>query len=169
LMELGALICLPNGVPLCGVCPLRAICNAHKLHRELSFPVKDSKPLRRIEVRTVLVPVSHGRIGICKRPESGLLRGLWELPSTATALAQEEAAAAANSLMLVPTSMRAIGKAKHVFSHIEWHMTGYAVFCDPLPDCALHWVTPSDIAATYCLPSAFRAYSAQLEALAKEK
>ena len=38
LMELGATVCLPNGAPQCGACPLRALCEAHAQGTELQFP-----------------------------------------------------------------------------------------------------------------------------------
>ena len=40
LMELGATVCLPNGAPQCGACPLRALCEAHAQGAELQFPTK---------------------------------------------------------------------------------------------------------------------------------
>lgn len=55
LMELGATVCLPNGAPQCGACPLRALCEAHAQGTELQFPTKPPKKPRRIEQRTVFV------------------------------------------------------------------------------------------------------------------
>ena len=48
LMELGATVCLPNGAPQCGACPLRALCEAHAQGTELQFPTKPPKKPRRI-------------------------------------------------------------------------------------------------------------------------
>ena len=40
LIELGAIVCVPNGEPKCAACPLEALCKAHKEGREMDFPVK---------------------------------------------------------------------------------------------------------------------------------
>ena len=40
LMELGALVCLPNGAPLCGQCPLAALCAARAAGTALELPRK---------------------------------------------------------------------------------------------------------------------------------
>ena len=80
LMELGATVCLPNGAPQCGACPLRALCEAHAQGTELQFPTKPPKKPRRIEQRTVFVLQCGDRLAVCKRPSHGLLAGLWQLP-----------------------------------------------------------------------------------------
>ena len=46
LMELGAMVCLPNGAPQCLVCPLSSLCQAHLEGKELLFPVKPPKKER---------------------------------------------------------------------------------------------------------------------------
>ena len=46
MMELGACVCLPNGAPLCGECPLNMICLAHAHGREMEFPKKEAKKAR---------------------------------------------------------------------------------------------------------------------------
>ena len=75
LMELGAMVCVPNGAPDCVHCPLADLCEAQKTHRQLDFPVKKPKKARPIERRVVYI--------ICKRPKQGLLANLWEISSCA--------------------------------------------------------------------------------------
>lgn len=55
LMELGAVVCLPNSPPQCFVCPLQGLCLAHQQGRETDYPVKSPKKARRIEQRTLLL------------------------------------------------------------------------------------------------------------------
>ena len=81
LMELGATVCLPNGAPKCNECPLQELCRAHLVGDEESLPVKTKAKKRKIEQRTVFLLVCDGKIALRKRPEKGLLAGLWELPS----------------------------------------------------------------------------------------
>ncbi len=56
LMELGALVCLPNGAPKCEVCPLAAQCKGRAAGRAEQLPVKTAKPEK------TLVPVTAALI-----------------------------------------------------------------------------------------------------------
>ena len=78
LMELGALVCLPNGAPLCGQCPLAALCRGRAAGRAEQLPVKPAKKPKPELAFTVAVV--HGPKGVLlqKRPERGLLAGLWQ-------------------------------------------------------------------------------------------
>ena len=80
LMDLGATVCLPNGQPDCGACPLAALCAAHAAGRETDFPVKRKKQTRRREEMTVYLLLREGRIALRRREARGLLAGLWEFP-----------------------------------------------------------------------------------------
>ncbi|MFR2561316.1 MAG: NUDIX domain-containing protein [Anaeromassilibacillus sp.] len=53
--------------------------------------------------------------------------------------------------------------AKHIFSHVEWHMTGYWVDLTERPE-GFTWAGRETLQQEYALPSAFRAY---LEAFTK--
>lgn len=169
LMELGATVCLPNGAPRCEVCPLSHICKAHQLGNELAFPLKDQKPARRIEQRTVFVVLSENRVGIQKRPPKGLLRGLWEFPSAEGKLDRDAAICYLKTIGLTAHNLVPLGDAKHIFTHLEWQMTGFAVECTPCSDCALTWVTLQQLREEYSLPGALKAYTAALGSLLSEK
>ncbi|MFA9381330.1 MAG: A/G-specific adenine glycosylase, partial [Acetanaerobacterium sp.] len=81
LMELGATVCLPNGVPKCGECPLAALCMAREQGLCTLLPVKAPKKARSVEYRTVLVLMCGERLAVRRRGGKGLLAGMWELPS----------------------------------------------------------------------------------------
>ena len=81
LMELGATVCVPNGAPLCEQCPWNSLCLARKEGRIAELPVRTKAKARRIEKRTVLVIRDNDKVAIRKRPEKGLLAGLYELPN----------------------------------------------------------------------------------------
>ncbi len=166
LMELGERICLPNTRPSCENCPLTPWCEAHRQGRETAFPVRTPKKARRMEQRRVAVVRVLGqppRVLVHKRPNTGLLAGLWELPNTLAEqpadLLPPEMAAAAVKRMELP-------KAKHVFSHVEWHMQGalYDMAACSLPS-DYRAVSLEDLQASYALPSAFRTYAAMLPRL----
>ncbi len=159
LMELGALVCLPNGAPKCADCPLNALCAAHRAGTEEDYPVKAEKKQRKIEKRTVFLILCGGRAAIRQRSANGLLAGLWEFPSADGALSPREAEKLLKTWGFATLSVESLPKAKHIFSHIEWHMTGYLVRVETEPpQSGLAWASQSDFAETYPLPAAFKSF-----------
>ncbi len=165
LMELGATVCLPNGAPLCGCCPAASLCLGRARGTAKSLPVRAKKQPRRREDRTVLLLVSEdGRTALCKRPEHGLLSGLWELPNVPGVHSPQEAASLAESFGAKPLRLTASAEYTHVFTHVEWHMTCYRMECaapdGAAPDGAapegLVWADAAGLSGTYALPSAFQ-------------
>ncbi len=156
LMDLGATVCLPNGRPLCGGCPLAALCEAHRLGLEESLPVRSKKAPRRVEEMTVFLLLRSGRTALRKRPDTGLLAGLWEFPHAPGTLSEAEAAAVLAQWGLTPLDWREKIGTKHVFTHVEWHMTGYLL--DVKGDCpALVWAGHGAL-EELAVPSAFARY-----------
>lgn len=90
LMELGAVVCIPNDVAKCEECPLRRMCGAYSLGKVMELPVKAKKKERRIEERTVIVIQDGEKVAIRKREAKGLLAGLYELPNIKGHLKAEE-------------------------------------------------------------------------------
>ncbi len=136
MMELGATVCLPNGLPKCEVCPVAFFCEARIQNRMTEFPVKSEKPVRKIEKKTVLIlldnaaPGITGRTALRKRTEPGLLSGLWEFPNINGHHSEEEIHQLLVASGLKFSSLVSLKKAKHNFSHIEWDMAGYLVLVE---------------------------------------
>ncbi len=147
LMDLGATVCLPNGAPLCEACPLRALCIGYARGIAASLPVRTKKPARRAEEIGVLLLSRNGRLALRRRPEKGLLAGLWELPT--------------DTLPDPPAGGEPCGEAKHVFTHVEWHMRGYILRCDRR-EAGYVWVTREQRRAL-AVPGAFKYYVNILE------
>ena len=126
LMELGATVCVPNGQPLCADCPLNGICKAREAGTAGLLPNKSPKKPRAIEDRTVFALYDHGAPLLKKRPDKGLLAGLYELPNVLGTLSTEKAMEWLTAHGLHPTGDLLSYSAKHVFTHIEWHMRVYA-------------------------------------------
>lgn len=63
MMDLGAMVCLPNGAPLCQQCPAEAFCQARKQGRTKDLPVRPAKKPRRVEERVVFLLFRGGKIG----------------------------------------------------------------------------------------------------------
>ncbi|MBO5045424.1 MAG: A/G-specific adenine glycosylase [Clostridia bacterium] len=142
LMELGAIVCVPNGAPLCENCPWGEICLARKGENAEAFPVKKEKKERKKIDLSVFVMRCGQKYAIEKRAEKGLLSGLWQFPIGEG----------------IPSGkILAKKRAKHIFTHVEWNMTGYLVEVER-EDGAFRWVTAEELKEKYALPSAFRAF-----------
>ncbi|MCI8566015.1 MAG: A/G-specific adenine glycosylase [Lachnospiraceae bacterium] len=163
IMELGETICIPGGRPLCKDCPLRDLCQGHCLGIEEQLPVKAPKKARRKEQRTILILLyeEEGRclVGIRKRPNKGLLAGLYELPSLEGHLPPEELQRRLPALGLKAAGAVAVEEARHIFSHVEWDMTGYIIELTSRPETdAFLFVEKDELRDRYALPTAFRAF-----------
>jgi len=80
LMELGATVCSPRQ-PHCSVCPMGTECKAFALGTQERYPLKARrKPPREVRGVGALVRDANGAVLLARRPEGGLLGGLWELP-----------------------------------------------------------------------------------------
>ncbi len=158
LFEIGALICVPNGRPRCGDCPVCSLCLAHRQGREEELPVRTSPKPRRIEEKTVFLIRADGRTAIRKRPDQGLLASLYEFPAADGHLSEEEARRFFDGHF--GGEIRAIkyaGKVRHIFSHIEWNMIGYLVETDRIP-AGFMPAEPGELSGKYPLPGAFSRY-----------
>ena len=171
LMELGATVCVPNGAPFCGECPWENFCLAKKEGRIGELPVKSKAKARKIEARTVLILRDGDKVAIRKRPDRGLLAGLYELPNVEGRLSQEEVLGLVKKMGLEPVRIQRLSSAKHIFSHIEWHMDGYAVLLEGgLQQKGEHqqpfiFVEAEDAKERYAIPSAFAAYAGYMNIL----
>ena len=166
LIELGALICVPNGIPKCEECPVCAFCLAREQNRVMELPVKTKAKARKIENRTVFIIKDGDKVGIRKRPSKGLLSGLYELPNELGHLDDDEVIAYCKQIGLSPLRLKKLGTGKHIFSHIEWHMQGYAIQLDELAVQEAEGVIfllPEEVENNYPIPSAFEAYTKFLD------
>ncbi len=157
LMELGEQLCIPAGAPKCAECPFRDRCVARRDDRWQELPKKSPKKEKKTEQYTVLLLCREGRIALRKRPNSGLLAGLWEFPTLKGHLDEAELGEQLQRQGITPLSVTPSQTATHIFTHITWHMIGYTVACDAAPT-DLTWVTPEELHQSYALPTAFRAY-----------
>lgn len=162
LMELGAMVCIPNGAPKCETCPVLHLCLAQQ-HKTFHYlPVKERKKARRIEMRTVLLLRQAGNVGIEKRPQKGLLGGLWQFPSIEGHINTHVLRQALTQQGLHVQEIYSLAPAKHIFTHIEWHMIAYEVHVIGERRDTI-FLPFSTIQSSYSIPSAFKAYLQILE------
>ncbi len=168
LMELGATICLPNGAPRCEECPWATMCEARKQDKIAQIPYKKKKKARTIEQKTVLLLRDGDKTLIRKRPNKGLLAGLFEFPMFDGWLEEEEIRCEAEKMGYHVLYVKELQQAVHIFSHKEWHMKGFLVKVEDIgytseKTCGVSQagflVTPEMMQSQYPIPSAFRAFT----------
>lgn len=164
LMELGATVCVPNGLPHCARCPLIRLCLAYDNDCIMEFPVKHTKKSRRKEQLTVLVLLFENRIALHKRAAKGLLAGLYELPNLPGHLQQEDIVSALAAQGFKIAEIRPHVAARHIFTHVEWDMTSFRITlsspnCTHSPSTApgrLLWASRQELLTSYSVPAAFQ-------------
>jgi len=162
LMELGEAVCIPNGKPRCEICPVREHCQAYFTGTTDCYPVKsEKKPRRKEELTVLLLRDEAGRYAVRKRGRAGLLAGLWEFPNLPGTIPEKELAEAVGELGFRMTEIRPLGTARHIFTHVEWHMTGWEIRCRG-ENTAFTFAHGSEIRADYAVPAAFRHYTDQM-------
>ena len=157
LMELGATVCGPNRKPDCENCPCKSFCLGYARGTAEDLPVKKAKPQRRIEEKTVLILSCDGFYALRKRPEKGLLAGLWEFPHIPGKLELQDAIAEVEQLGIKPKEIIRQVEKKHIFTHIEWHMSGiYMEVKERFEEYT--WMDTAQINQEAALPTAFRQF-----------
>lgn len=189
LMELGALVCLPGSVPNCAACPLAGLCAARAAGRQGDFPVKAKAPVRKIRQYTVCLVVrglpgpegqgagpgasAQQRPGggqppallLTRRPARGLLAGLWQPVLLEGVLDAAQSRAALARLGIAAQPAGNLGPARHIFTHLEWHMTGWLFHWQAgTPEGAV-WARREQLDGAYALPTAVKNYTDTARAL----
>lgn len=153
LMDIGAGICLPGEKAKCMLCPLQAHCQAFQQKRTAEFPIRKKQAARKKEEKTVLLCIENDRILLHRRPPQGLLAGMIEFILL--------------DGMLPPDAFPGcipLGNHRHIFTHLEWSLTGYCIHKPPkeLPE-GCFWAPLEHLFDTYSFPSAFKPYTLWLK------
>ena len=156
LMELGATVCLPNGAPACADCPMGELCQSRNGGwRDL--PVRRAKKPRRCEALTVFLLRCGDLTAVRKRPDSGLLAGLWEFPNVPGHLSPAAAVETAEAWGVKPRELKLSLQRSHIFTHVEWDMRCYLLRCAETP-ARFIWADRQALEGSYALPTAFRMF-----------
>ena len=166
LMELGALVCLPGASPACEACPLAGQCLAKAAGAQRELPVKAPPKARRVQPVTALVVRNpRGDCLLQRRPDKGLLAGLWQPLLFEEELTLARALERLEALGLRPDKAappRPLPAAKHIFTHVEWRMSGWQLTAAGDAPAGCVWAPPEQAAGRYALPGAFKAWRALL-------
>ena len=157
LMELGATVCGPNRKPECDACPCKDFCIAHQRGTAEALPQKSPKRTRKMEKRTVFILSCEGRYALEKREKKGLLAGLWQFPNVPGTLDVNDALAAIAEMGLQAKEILRTVERKHIFTHIEWDMTGVYMEVREQNE-RFQWLTGEEINKQAALPTAFRQF-----------
>ena len=156
LMELGALVCVPNGAPLCGQCPLAESCLARAAGTTAQLPQKAKPKPRKIVPVTLALVESPAGFLVQQRPQKGLLAGLWQpLAFEGTAMTQPELDAALRAIGLCVQWQAPLQSTRHVFTHRIWQISGFCgTAAGPAPEGCV-WASRAELNGEYAVPSAF--------------
>ena len=157
LMELGAIVCVPNGRPKCEICPVKEDCRAYLSGTQELLPVKEKKKTRKVEEKTVFLLRCGEKTAVRKRKNKGLLAGLWEFPNEPGCKETEEALQIAESWGTRPAAVQKQVFRKHIFTHVQWNMTCFYMQCEQEAS-GFEWVPASAINRQITLPTAFRQF-----------
>ena len=160
MIELGATVCTPTATEqTCAECPLSHLCAARRSALVGILPIRHKNTRRREEKRTVLVITDGERVLLRRRPDTGLLAGLWEFPHLPEHLSEAQVAEQLTEWGIAPSSVRKTRPATHLFTHIKWDMTGYLIRTDKLEDNpAGQAISLVEAREQYAIPSAFSAF-----------
>lgn len=157
LMELGATLCGPNRKPDCENCPCKEICVGFRQGSPWLLPVKSPPKGRKSAQLTVFILSCDGRFALEKRPDTGLLAGLWQFPNVPSDLDTAQALEVLRVRGLHPREILRESRKTHIFTHIQWNMKGIYLEVEA-PSGGFQWMTPQEINTQAALPTAFRQF-----------
>lgn len=161
LMELGEVICIPNGMPKCDVCPLKEGCLSYQNSNYYLFPVKDEKKVKEEVDMTVIIPIWQGKTLVRKRKSPGLLHNLYEFPNMVGNKSVEEVREWSLEFGIVENIKKSIYYT-HVFTHKKWKMQAYFVTLESV-NCQDMFYRISEVEERFALPTAFSPFLYQLK------
>jgi A/G-specific adenine glycosylase len=156
LMELGALVCRPAS-PRCLACPVKGQCLAYRHGQQEIIPRPKKRDVHRLTA-VVAVIRRDGKVLIQKRPEKGLLAGLWEFPggklrpgeTPRQALCRE----IKEELGIVVKNMAFLTRVKHAYTKYLVDLHAFLVEPAEMPhlNSRRRWVRPTGL-KRYPFPS----------------
>ena len=119
-MELGATVCTPKS-PLCLACPVVKRCAGFAAGDPETLPIKAKKAKPKKVEAVAALALRRGKALAVRRPPSGLLGGLWELPGDDLGKGEKPDAglprAFAERVGLRVAGVEKVGHVEHVFTH----------------------------------------------------
>lgn len=160
IMELGETICIPNGEAKCSICPLQHTCKAHLHETTDTIPYRSALNQRKIIERTLFIIRDGDQFLIHKRADKGLLAGLYEFIGVDAHLNKKEVIQEVEKHNIHPTHIKRLEDAKHIFTHLEWHMHAYEITVEQIEHLQQkdYLLLNKQELQTKAIPSAFKKY-----------
>lgn len=160
LMELGEVVCMPNGAPKCALCPWIQSCKAHLDQTTSLIPYRSALNKRKIVERTLMIIRDGDQFLIRKRAHTGLLADLYEFIGVDSFLNKKEVIEEVEKLGLEAVHVKKLPDSKHIFTHLEWQMHAFEIQVSQIDrfqkeNCFL--LNKKEIAHR-AIPSAFKTY-----------
>ncbi|MGD8454298.1 MAG: A/G-specific adenine glycosylase [Phycisphaerae bacterium] len=153
MMELGARICRPRG-PDCERCPVQRWCGAYAAGLVDELPRRRQRPpVPRFDEVAGLIQ-RRGRLLLVKRPPTGLLGGLWELPGGEVRAGETPAdalvARLSETLGIDVADVQPRAVLRHAFTHraVRLHVCTCRLVAgraQPVQHTEAKWITPSQV------------------------
>ncbi len=156
MMDLGAAICTPKK-PACALCPLASECVAHARGEEELHPVKAEKAVRPTRHGAAFVAVrKDGAVLLRRRPDSGLLGGMAEVPGSDWGNRVSDKSQTAHA-PIEADWRRVPGTVVHMFTHFRLELNVYCARVDAMEQAPSGcWWAPAKTLAGEALPSAMK-------------
>jgi len=155
LMDLGATVCTPRA-PDCAACPVNDLCRAYALGIQEERPVLKPKPAPPHYTVTAAVIRREGKYLLARRPQKGLLGGLWEFPGGKVEAGESLESALRHEICEeLGVAIRVgepFGVYRHAYTHFRFTLHAFVCYLNgdeprALEAGELSWVSPSELSA----------------------
>ena len=161
MMELGEVICIPNGDARCEICPLKSICKSYNHQSWQNYPIRSEKKKQKELFYTVFLYSYQGKFAICKREKEQLLKNMWQFPNVLGKMTLKEIRLYLEKEHIDYQSIRKSISHTHVFTHQIWHMQAYLITLNNPIDGYL-FETSKNMKEKYAIPTAFQPFLSKL-------
>lgn len=164
LMEIGEVICIPNGVPKCSICPLQKDCLAYQNNTYQELPIRKEKIKKKEENYTILLFQYQDEYAIYQRKEESLLNNLWAFPHLEGFLTLKKLKSYLQEQKIEYQQIQQGIQSTHIFTHKKWNMISYQIKIttkNKLPQYT--WKKLSEIKKEYPIPTAYKSFLENLK------
>ncbi|QFI65424.1 A/G-specific adenine glycosylase [Sinorhizobium alkalisoli] len=154
MMDLGATICTPKR-PTCALCPFRMKCMALSSAVPETFPIKAAKKEKPVRLGAAFVAIDGAdAVYLRKRPETGLLGGMTEVPGTDWSARRDGETSVDARPFVAP--WESCGTITHVFTHFELRLSVYRANVADAPPAVGGWWEPIASLKRQALPTVMK-------------
>lgn len=156
MMDLGATVCRA-AAPLCSECPIADACGACRDGMQDQYPVRNLKRKTPDEQWTAVCFTADDQMAFVKRPDHGLLAGLYGPPVLPGRCSAKSVIAMAEQYGLAVCAQDTGPEWSHQFTHVRWNMTSWIASVEQGAHArGLRWASREELRDSLAVPTAFR-------------